>query len=167
MTPEKNQKKDQKAPLLKTEDSLGLEKANLKNPALLFLILLIPVFLGILFTLTAKAPEEPGAAEPPPVAAPRQGAYIRRGGGMSPVARSEGQMAKVGREMDGKLSRQGCSYRELIGLKPDRDVVAKIRETGRPHRILQPGSQMTMDFSPQRINLELDDQGAIRRVWCG
>ncbi len=34
-------------------------------------------------------------------------------------------------------------------------------------RILAPGSIMTMDQGPRRLNVDLDDTGLIARLWCG
>lgn len=36
-----------------------------------------------------------------------------------------------------------------------------------PVRILPPGSAMTMDHRPDRLNVELDADGVITRIWCG
>lgn len=36
-----------------------------------------------------------------------------------------------------------------------------------PVRILPPGSAATMDFRPDRLNIETDAAGAIRRITCG
>ena len=41
-------------------------------------------------------------------------------------------------------------------------------DTGdRPLRMLPPGSAMTMDHRPDRLNVELDADGVITRIWCG
>ncbi|MDH5748730.1 MAG: I78 family peptidase inhibitor [Rhodospirillales bacterium] len=37
----------------------------------------------------------------------------------------------------------------------------------KPLRILPPGSMATMDFSPNRLNVYLDDQGRITKIRCG
>ncbi len=34
-------------------------------------------------------------------------------------------------------------------------------------RVIRPGQAVTMDFSPSRLNLELDGSGRIQRVYCG
>jgi hypothetical protein len=36
-----------------------------------------------------------------------------------------------------------------------------------PVRILRPGMAVTMDYSPGRLNVELDARGRIVRVYCG
>ncbi len=56
-----------------------------------------------------------------------------------------------------------CDFEAWIG-KPVNE--AAIKATARPHRILTPGSMMTMDHRPDRINVEHDD-GRVTRVWCG
>ncbi|MEB8387177.1 I78 family peptidase inhibitor [Rhodobacteraceae bacterium KMM 6894] len=37
----------------------------------------------------------------------------------------------------------------------------------RPHRIIPPNSAVTMDHRPDRLNVDLDEQGVITRLWCG
>lgn len=34
-------------------------------------------------------------------------------------------------------------------------------------RVIEPGMPVTEDYSPQRLNLDLDAGGRIVRVWCG
>ncbi len=34
-------------------------------------------------------------------------------------------------------------------------------------RILPPDSVMTQDFRPDRVNVDLDEDGVIIRLWCG
>lgn len=36
-----------------------------------------------------------------------------------------------------------------------------------PMRILPPGSVVTMDYNPARLNVELDEAGLITRFYCG
>lgn len=57
-----------------------------------------------------------------------------------------------------------CDFEGWIG-KPVDD--AALEETGRIYRVLKPGSVMTMDHNPQRINVEHDEGGTVTRVWCG
>jgi len=57
-----------------------------------------------------------------------------------------------------------CDFEEWVGKAVDE---AAIKATGRPNRILEPGSMMTMDHNPQRINVEHDKGMNVTRVWCG
>ena len=34
-------------------------------------------------------------------------------------------------------------------------------------RIIFPGSAVTMDHNPERLNVDVDDDGVILRFWCG
>ncbi|MFY9240358.1 MAG: I78 family peptidase inhibitor [Roseovarius sp.] len=37
----------------------------------------------------------------------------------------------------------------------------------RPHRVIPPNSAVTMDYRPDRLNVDLDEAGQITRFWCG
>ena len=37
----------------------------------------------------------------------------------------------------------------------------------RPLRIIPPNSAITMDYSENRLNVDLDDAGRVVRLWCG
>ncbi|QIE45429.1 hypothetical protein G5B38_07790 [Pseudohalocynthiibacter aestuariivivens] len=37
----------------------------------------------------------------------------------------------------------------------------------RPLRIIAPDSAVTLDHRLDRLNIDVDDQGVITRVWCG
>jgi hypothetical protein len=34
-------------------------------------------------------------------------------------------------------------------------------------RIIPPNSAVTMDHRPDRLNVDIDDQGTVTRIWCG
>lgn len=57
-----------------------------------------------------------------------------------------------------------CSFESWVGAKVDE---AAVKATGRPYRILTPDSMMTMDHSPERINVVHDADMIVTRVWCG
>lgn len=59
-----------------------------------------------------------------------------------------------------------CDFSQWVGLNRS-DVEARLAETGRPNRVLRPGQPMTMDYRPDRINVELDDSDRVVRVFCG
>lgn len=37
----------------------------------------------------------------------------------------------------------------------------------RPVRVIRPGMAITMDYSQDRINFDIGEDGNIRRIWCG
>ena len=37
----------------------------------------------------------------------------------------------------------------------------------RPVRVIPPNSAVTMDYRADRLNVDLDAQGNITRIWCG
>ncbi len=57
-----------------------------------------------------------------------------------------------------------CDFEGWVGKPVDE---AAIKATGRPNRIMAPGAMMTMDHSPQRVNVEHDKDMKVTRVWCG
>ena len=52
------------------------------------------------------------------------------------------------------------------GLSPEQ-VRRRARDEGRPLRVLHPGSVVTMDFRPDRLNLHLDEHGEPLDVTAG
>jgi hypothetical protein len=64
------------------------------------------------------------------------------------------------------MAAPSCDFPQFVGLPADDMKVEEVIKA-RPHRLLPPGAAVTQDHAPDRINLELDDQGVIRRVWCG
>jgi hypothetical protein len=59
-----------------------------------------------------------------------------------------------------------CNFEDWVG-SPVSEAEAAAKETGRPYRILTPDSMMTMDHSPDRINVVHEKDGKVTRVWCG
>lgn len=59
-----------------------------------------------------------------------------------------------------------CDFEDWVG-KPVGEVETAVKDTERPYRILTPDSVMTMDHSPDRINVVHDKDGKVTRVWCG
>ncbi|WP_341923305.1 I78 family peptidase inhibitor [Polaromonas sp. YR568] len=56
-----------------------------------------------------------------------------------------------------------------IGKAPGASVVEEARQRSGSYmaRVLRPNQAVTMEFNAQRLNLELDAAGVIRRVRCG
>ena len=60
-----------------------------------------------------------------------------------------------------------CGAPGLQGLVGQpRSVLATMKFAG-PVRVIEPGMAVTMDYSPNRLNIELDAAGRITRVTCG
>ncbi|MCB1538860.1 MAG: hypothetical protein H6865_08040 [Rhodospirillales bacterium] len=57
-----------------------------------------------------------------------------------------------------------CPHMDLIGKTKDEVDFNQIKE---PHRVIPPGAAVTMDYSPDRVNFQLDENGRIVRIWCG
>lgn len=60
-----------------------------------------------------------------------------------------------------------CGATELQGLiGQDGATIGVIEHTG-PLRVVHPGDALTQDYRPDRLNINLDADGLISRVWCG
>jgi len=59
-----------------------------------------------------------------------------------------------------------CDFGHLTGL-PTETAVEAIEATKRPVRVLKPDSMATMDYSPARINVHLNDAGVVEKITCG
>ena len=60
-----------------------------------------------------------------------------------------------------------CGAPGLQGLVGQPRRVLETMKFGVPVRVIEPGMAVTMDYSPNRLNIELDDEGTITRVTCG
>ncbi|WP_147653873.1 I78 family peptidase inhibitor [Vulcaniibacterium gelatinicum] len=56
-----------------------------------------------------------------------------------------------------------------VGQRPDPEVVERIRlDTGsRSARVLYPDTMVTMEFNPERVNVRVNERGAIVAITCG
>ncbi len=57
-----------------------------------------------------------------------------------------------------------ASLQLLVGMPYD---ARDFEDDERPIRVLPPDSAMTMDHRVDRLNVDLDDDGVITRIWCG
>ena len=60
-----------------------------------------------------------------------------------------------------------CGADGLQGLVGQHRSVLAAMTFRSPVRVIEPGMAVTMDFSPSRLNIELDATGRITRVYCG
>ena len=55
-------------------------------------------------------------------------------------------------------------YAETIGTQhADHDF----EKDDRPLRIIPPNSAVTMDYRAERLNVDIDENGLVVRIWCG
>lgn len=59
-----------------------------------------------------------------------------------------------------------CAFDFLIGQSSEQ-ALAQITPLGRPYRVLTPGAMVTQDYSAERINLTVDENGIVQSVDCG
>jgi hypothetical protein len=62
---------------------------------------------------------------------------------------------------------ESCGAERLQHLVGEPQSALESAKITAPTRILPPGSMMTMDHRPDRLNVDLDDAGRITRIWCG
>lgn len=136
--------------------------------------LLIPfVALALMGCDQAKAPSPSDAVEaglPPEATTPASPAASETP--MSPAARARSTPAMSSPVAGNPDADDECGagkLADLIGKSATSAVRARIAATagaGRV-RIYTTGDALTMDYSPQRLNVELDKAGRIARMSCG
>lgn len=59
-------------------------------------------------------------------------------------------------------------FASYVGRKATDDVIAAITKVrgDQPIRILRPGTAMTMDYRQERLNVDIDEAGTIKRLYC-
>ena len=60
-----------------------------------------------------------------------------------------------------------CGAAGFQGLIGQTGEIARLLELDHPVRVIAPGMAVTMDYRPDRINFELDEQDRIVVVRCG
>lgn len=58
----------------------------------------------------------------------------------------------------------GAQYAGLVG--QDATALERVLIIGQV-RVIRPGTAVTMDFRPQRLNFEVGEDGRIARIYCG
>jgi hypothetical protein len=62
---------------------------------------------------------------------------------------------------------QGCGAEELQHLIGQPKAVLDAMDFSQPLRVMAQGAPATMDFAPDRLNIETSRDGIITQVWCG
>lgn len=148
--------------------------------AAIFVLIVVPVSAGIYVGMTSTKTDHHGSK-------PSKYAEAAHVAGIQPAAGDEGH-ADHGEPgvAEGHASAPGttaetpmapdhaaptqplpCPFQELVGHKVDDSVHEQLRAAHKLYRVLKPGSVMTMDFSAERVNLNVDDHDVITSVTCG
>lgn len=69
--------------------------------------------------------------------------------------------------MDPLPIENACGAADLQGLVGQSATVLRTMRFGVQTRIIRPDEAVTMDFSPSRLNIEIDDHEVISLVSCG
>lgn len=77
------------------------------------------------------------------------------------------EMTDAGQAVTASADEAGpsCAFDFLVGLNAD-VAQAQIASLGRPVRVLGPDSMATQDYSAERINLNVDEDGVVQSVNC-
>ena len=60
-----------------------------------------------------------------------------------------------------------CGAAELQGLIGQPETVLATMRFSQVVRVIGPGMAVTMDYSPDRLNIDVGEDGLITRLWCG
>lgn len=69
--------------------------------------------------------------------------------------------------IDPLTTENACGADDLQGLVGQSASVLATMRFGQTVRVIRPGMGVTMDFSPQRLNIEVDADEVITRISCG
>lgn len=161
--------------------------AQVKSPALWLVLLSLPVVFSLFVGMVksnqptpTQAPSETTPSVQP--AEPSANINATTANRSRFIGRSVGQndgrkfsIADGGyvRADENKTQEQpelSCDFSPWVGKKLEQKMLNTLKNASskeRPFRILPPGSAMTMDHNPARVNFDLDEAGTITRIWCG
>jgi hypothetical protein len=134
------------------EDLLNRDRQMMRSPLLWFVLLFIPVLLGLYASF--NRPDAP--------AAEAAKAIVYMPEAIVPPAQASAH--SIQRRGGGAVS---CHLEEWIGKQADEQMQNALKAQKRAFRILPPGAMVTMDHSPGRANFDVDAGGKITRAWCG
>jgi hypothetical protein len=134
------------------EELLNRDRDMMRSPLLWFALLVIPVMCTLYGAFFMGGSP---AAEPKPVIA-----YTPDHPAPAQVSEDDGGARRGANPACG-------DYSEQVGKPADEALQAQLKADNRAFRILPPGSMMTMDHSPGRVNFDVDADGKITRAWCG
>lgn len=62
---------------------------------------------------------------------------------------------------------EACGASSLQGLIGQPEGVLATMRFSQVLRVIGPGMAVTMDYSPDRLNIDVGEDGLITRLWCG
>lgn len=65
------------------------------------------------------------------------------------------------------LQQEACGAAELQHLVGEPAAEHEFGSAGQKVRIIPLGLSVTMDYVPERLNVETDEDGIIKRIYCG
>ncbi|MBL4804552.1 MAG: hypothetical protein JKY71_06770 [Alphaproteobacteria bacterium] len=63
-----------------------------------------------------------------------------------------------------------CEFSGFVGETYDEALLESIKDAAsaeRPYRIIKPGDMYTQDYNPTRVNINLNEEGRVEKIWCG
>jgi hypothetical protein len=145
----------------KVIESNPFEQRRVKGPVVWAVLLFVPVMLGVLVAMRQPSPQametqQNVSAEVVQSQAPQENPEerLRR-------LQADERIRAAGKEVP------ACNTDGWTGLKMEGVTLERAKALGVPYRVLPPGSMTTQDYSPDRLNFDLDSNGAVTRAWCG
>ena len=146
------------------------QKPNLTQVmhSLSFKWLTMPILLGLCLVAgsnaQAQAVQDEAASEPA-ISAPGGGGTDGVAPGNDVLPPELQNAVPHGLQADNPVA--ACDFDEWIGRQADKSVKADLKALNRAVRFLPPGAPMTMDYSPDRVNFDVDAGRKNTRAWCG
>ncbi len=131
------------------------------NPVVWLGVLAVPLVLGLLVGFGKTGAEEP--VEKPVIERKNTGILGRS----AAIATDNPVIAPAVQKPAVAAKTYKCDFAPWVGLKVENEMLTAIKGAGRPYRLVPPGSAVTQDYRPERINFDLNDAGKITRIWCG
>ncbi|GEM_PF-3109871 len=143
------------------EDSSAAPAVTMEAPA----VMPPPADETVTTDMPMEAPSEAPTGEPMTTDIPGS-ALSGEGEAAPPMEGSESAAPpeQTGEAMPPAEPAPACDFAMWVGQPVNEETV---KATGRPYRILPPGSMATMDYSAERINVHTDDAGVVTEVTCG
>ena len=136
-----------------------LQKKPARGPIIWAFLLFVPIILT--FTVTLLKEPEPEIKLEVQTAEQAQ-AVTEPSSSKSTVPAETRRVGQLIRQKE-----KSCDYKHWHGARFGDEVKRKLTNSKKPYRVLLPGQSYTQDYSPSRMNVQLDENGVITRVWCG